>query len=581
MKLNSMLLTDFYKTIHHLAYVDGLDFLVSYWTPRMSRKEGIDKVVMFGLQACIKKYLIEEFNNTFFNRPKEEVMNEYKRIIASTMTEQASDTKHLEELYDLGYLPIKINAVEEGSRVNIKTPMFEISNTVKGFGWLVNYLETLISSYVWQPMTSATIAYQYRELVEEYFNKTVSDKSSIIVEPTEEGLKEKLIRGFVGLNAVRNSACGDFSMRGMSSPDSAMTSGAGHLLSFIGTATVPAILWLEEYYNANCVTELVGRGTPSTEHSVMSSYGREGEFDSYKKLITETFPKGNLSIVSDTYDYWNVLTNYLPKLKEDILTRDGKIIIRGDSGNPVDIICGEETIRYYNEDDYEQFLRDANIDWFYENGKQVKVGGKYYSAEEYNADKEHLRPYNRFMPTTEKDLVWVEREGHPEYKGTVEILWEIFGGFINEKGYKVLDPHIGAIYGDSITIERAREIYKRLEEKGFAVNNCTLGIGSFSFQLNSRDTFGFALKATHSIINGKEKQIYKDPKTDNDRFKKSQKGMCYVYKNDEDILYQDGLTIEDVKYMEDNLLKTVFENSTIIKEHSLAEVRNRLHKGKF
>ena len=485
--VNPLLLTDFYKTIHHMCYAEGITKLVSYWTPRMSRKENMDKVVMFGLQPFIKKYLIEYFNENFFKKNKEEIVNEYKRIISKAMGDIAADTKHIEELHDLGYLPIEIKAVDEGERVNIKTPMIEITNTDDRFPWLVNYLETLMSCHIWQPMTSATIAYRYREIIDKYFDLTVE-------------------------NGEAKKACGDFSMRGFSSLESAESSAAAHLLSFTGTATIPAIVYLEKYYNCNIEKEEVALGTPSTEHSVMCSYGKD-EYTAYKRLINEVFPYGVLSIVSDTYDYWNLITTILPTLKEDIMNRDGKIVIRGDSGDPIKIICGDD---------------DANKDT-------------------------------------------------PEYKGTVELLWDIFGGTINSKGYKVLDSHIGTIYGDSITVERCEEICKRLMAKGFAVSNCVFGIGSYTYQYNTRDTFGFALKATHAVINGEEKFIFKDPKTDSGNFKKSQKGMCYVYRDGDNILYKDQLTIEEQSQYKDNLLQSVFKNGKLIKNYKLDEIRKRLH----
>lgn len=487
---NPLLLTDFYKTIHHMCYADGMTKLVSYWTPRMSRKDNMDKVVMFGLQPFLKKYLIQYFNENFFDKEKQAVVYEYKRIISKTMGNIAADTKHIEALHDLGYLPIQIKAIEEGSRVNIKTPMIEITNTHEEFAWLVNYLETFMSCNIWQPMTSATIAYRYREIIEKYFSITVE-------------------------NGDIRKACGDFSMRGFSSIESAESSGSAHLLSFLGTATIPSITYLEKYYNCNIEDEVVGIGTPSTEHSVMCSYGTD-EFKAYKRLITEVFPSGTLSIVSDTYDYWHIITNLLPRLKNDIMNRDGKIVIRGDSGDPVKIICGDK-----------EAVKDS-----------------------------------------------------PEYKGTVELLWDIFGGEINSKGYKVLNSKIGTIYGDSITVERCEAMCKLLEEKGFAVSNCVFGIGSYTYQYNTRDTFGFALKATHAVIDGKEKFIFKDPKTDTGNFKKSQKGMCYVYRDGQDILYKDELTIKEQEEYKNNLLEVVFKDGNLIKDYSLSEIRNRLH-GRF
>ena len=571
-KLNPMLMTDFYKTIHHLAYIPKLDYLVSYWTPRMTRIDGVDKVVSFGQQAMVKEYLINLFNDNFFNRDWEEVKAEYEELISNTMTVQASDTSEMKKLHDLGYLPIRIKSVAEGERVNIKTPMFEVTNTVKGFGWLVNYLETYMSVNIWFPMTTATIAYEYRKIVNKYFEKTVE-------------------------NGIPATACGDFSMRGMTSPESAMKASAGHLTSFTGTATIPSIVWLEQYYNCDSRKEVVGKGVPSTEHSVMSSYGREGEFECYRHLIEDVFKTGPLSMVSDTYDYWNVITNYLPRLKESILNRDGKIIIRGDSGDPVDIICGElkasdymvvdglteegikDYFKKYAEEHYD--FGGTHTSWY-----KVRIADKLYevTCEHVWVDDEEENG-GMYIPAVEYVDV-KEIEITPAMKGTVELLWDIFGGTVNSKGYKVLNPHIGAIYGDSITLDRAKAIYARLEEKGFAVNNCTLGIGSYTYQYNTRDTFGFALKATNSVIDGVEKHIYKDPITDKvkgNNFKKSQRGMCYVYRDGDDILYTDEHTIEELKEEKyaDNLLQTIFEDGKVVNEVSLAEIRGRLHKGEF
>lgn len=574
--LNPLLATDFYKSVHHLAYVPGMDYLVSYWTPRMSRFHKIDKVVMFGLQALIKKHLMYNFEKYFFGRSWFEIEAEYHRVLENSMTVQAADTTELKRLYDLGYLPIRISAIAEGTRVNIKTPMFEIRNTVKGFGWLVNYLETYMSVNIWHIMTTATIAYAYREIVDKFFDKTVE-------------------------NGVKSSACGDFSMRGMTSPEAAYRGSAGHLTSFTGTATIGAIPWMETFYNCDCTKEVVGKGVPSTEHSVMSSYGRDGEFECYRHLIEDVFKTGPLSIVSDTYDYWNVITNYLPRLKDSIMKRNGKIIIRGDSGDPVDIICGEleasdymvidgladdveEIKKYFAKKAETEFTGNANAVWY-----RVRIGDNLYTVncpyamevcEDDPDDYELVSVVHLFDIEVECEKIT------PAMKGTVELLWEIFGGTINSKGYKVLDPHIGAIYGDSITMDRAYAIYKRLADKGFAVNNCTLGIGSYTYQYMTRDSLGFALKATHSVVDGVERQIYKDPITDKvkgNNFKKSQHGMCYVYRDGDDILYKDGLTMEDMKKPEyaDNLLRPVFEDGKLLVDESLSEIRNRLHNGKF
>lgn len=575
-----VLMTDFYKTIHHLAYAPGLEYLTSYWTPRMTRMQGIgeipevDKVVMFGLQAYIKDFLIDTFNKEFFNKPYEEIHDEYVHTIRNTMSVQAADDTHLKKLHDLGYLPLKISAVDEGTRIPIRCPMIEITNTLPGYAWLVNYLETPASASIWSPMTSATIADFFMNITKHFYDKTVDPS----------------------INCY--DACGDFSMRGMSSMASAMPVSAGHLLSFAVTATIPATPWLEMFYNCDAAKEMVAKSIPSMEHSIWETYGQEREFEAWKHLINNVFPSGPLSMVSDTWDYWNVVTNYIPRLKEDILKRDGKIIVRGDSGDPVDIICGELKASDYITIDG---LTENNlVDYFYMRGEQDSSG--YLSEKFYNVR------IGDFLYSVKVYYVWEESCGSsiggyysskvseveikkhfitPAMKGTIECLWDTLGGDINEKGYKVLDKHIGAIYGDGITPQRAWDIFSRLTEKGFAANCVTLGIGSYTYQYVTRDVFGFALKATHCTIDGEHHSIFKDPKTDkckNNNFKKSQKGMCYVYRDaDDNILYEEDLHPTDFEngLRTDNLLTPVFKDGKLVKDMSLAEIRHNLHPKMF
>lgn len=480
------LLCDFYKVSHKDQYPQGTEVIYSTWTPRTSRIKGVNHAVAFGIQAFVKEYLIKYFNDNFFNRPLEEVIDEYKRVIKFTLGKEEVGTTHIEELHRLGYLPIKIKAVKEGTLVPIKTPMMTMENTEPKFFWLTNYLETLMSTMLWQPSTSATTALEYRKILERFAKETNGDTSGV---------------QFQGH---------DFSMRGMSSLESAKSSGAGHLLSFTGTDTIPAILYMEEFYNGNIENELIGTSIPATEHSCMCAGSKEDEFNTYKRLITETYPNGFVSIVSDTWDFWNVLTSIVPQLKEDIMNRDGRVVIRPDSGDPVKIICG---------------------------------------------DDESENPHAR--------------------KGAIELLWEVFGGTITEKGYKQLDSHIGCIYGDAITIDRCREICEKLKAKGFASTNMVYGIGSFSYQYNTRDTLGYALKATYAVVNGEERMLFKDPITDNG-VKKSQRGMVALYKNsDGSISYVDGLNKESYKFMQHkDLLEEVFVDGKLLRDEALSEIRD-------
>lgn len=481
MKTNPFLLTDYYKVGHVFQYPENTSLVYSNLTPRSSRLEGVNEMVFFGLQYFIKEYLLGYFNNEFFNQPKEAVLAAYKRRVRTSIGDLPS-YDHIERLHELGYLPIVIKALPEGTKVPMKVPCLTIVNTLPAFYWLTNFLETLLSSIIWQPCTSASIAHRYKTLLLQYAAETGMPAS------------------FVQWQGH------DFSFRGMSSLETAVTSGMGHLLSFFGTDTIPAIDALENYYEADADTELIGGSVAATEHSVMCSGSKDGELATFERLITAVYPTGIVSIVSDTWDLWKVCTEFLPALKEVILARDGKVVIRPDSGDPVKIICGDP---------------DA---------------------------------------TTEA-----------AQKGVVELLWETFGGSISDKGYKILDPHIGAIYGDSINIERATAICEGLKAKGFATQ-VVFGIGSYTYQHNTRDTFGTAMKATYVVIDGEAKEIFKDPITD-DGTKKSATGLLQVKRVNGNLVLNDRVSWEEEA---DSELQTVFKDGKLIKTYSLADIRQRL-----
>ena len=490
--MNPLLLTDGYKTGHHQQYPKGTTLVYSNFTPRSNRyaPKGCDKVVSFGQQMAIQM-MHDLFQENFFSKPKDVVCGEMKREMTMYLG-MDYDVSHFEALHDLGFLPIKVKIIQEGNRVPLRVPLLTIVNTKPEFYWITNYLETILSNLMWKPMTSATIAYQYRQVLEKWAKKT---------DPTN--------MSFVDFQGH------DFSMRGLDSVEATIASGLGHLTSFMGTDSLPAIYGARKFYNEK---GFVGASVPATEHSVMCAGGYETEIETFRRLL-ETYPTGILSVVSDTWDLWKVITEYLPVLKEEILARDGKLVIRPDSGNPVDIICGSITPDMASYED---------------------------------------------------------RHKQPQYKGVIELLWDIFGGTVNEQGYKVLDPHIGAIYGDSITIERADEICRRLEAKGFASTNIVLGIGSFTYQYNTRDTFGFAMKATYVEVNGEGREIFKNPITD-DGTKKSAKGLLYVHKNDlGEYVLIDQVTIEK-EDSDDNELKLLYEDGLFYNSIStLSAIRNRL-----
>ena len=503
--INAALMCDFYKIVHRDMINQKMTKSMSYYTPRMSRVKRWDKVVMFGLQMFCKTWLIDYFNENFFEVPEEEIVADYQRVLDNSFGKGIYNTSSVRELHRLGYLPLEIIALPEGTLVPIHVPMFGITNTHPDFAWLPQALESLISAEMWYPQITATVGKTYRDIVDKYYALTCED------------------------DIPRAKALGSFDFRGDQGLDAALKAAAGWCMSFVNTATVPAIPYLEKMFGADCTKEAVAYGAVSTEHFVMcSNFAVDGDEETFlRKMLTELYPNTSFSAVLDSYDYWNVIDNILPKLHNEIMAHNGCMLMRGDSGDCVEVVTK-----------------------------------------------------------------------------TVFKLWEQFGGTVNSKGYKVLDPHVKAIYGDSITVQRCEQIYEILMQNGFACSNVALGVGSFSMHCIeeteditvtaddgqkftgrhtvlkpfTRDTFSSCIKACYAEIDGKEYPIFKDPKEGG--FKKSQKGLCYVYRDDNgELAYKDGYVGSTIP--EGNLLETVFKDGRLVREYTLSDIRNRLNNNAF
>jgi nicotinamide phosphoribosyltransferase len=485
--------TDFYKVNHIAMYPRDTTLCYSNFTPRSDKLANLlpdfdHKVVFFGLQGVIRWLLIDTWNREFFHRPRSEVVAKYARRMDSSLGVGAVATDHIAALHDLGYLPLRIKALPEGSRVNIRVPVFTVVNTDPRFYWLTNYVETMLSAECWKSITTATVAYEYRRLLDSYAERTGSP------------------REFVQWQGH------DFSMRGMSGIHDAVKSGAGHLLSFTGTDTIGAIDYLEDYYHAE--NDFVGGSVPATEHSVMCMGGCDGETETFRRLVQDLYPSGVISIVSDTWDFWKVLTEYAAQLKPVIEARTpnalglAKVVFRPDSGDPVKIICGDE---------------DAP-------------------------------------------------PGSPASKGAIGCLWDVFGGSLTSTGHRMLNPRVGLIYGDSITLDRARRILERLDDLKFASGNVVFGIGSYTYQHVTRDTFGHAYKATFGVVDGEDRELFKDPITDSGS-KKSARGLLRVDRLGDDFVLRDRVTRAEEYGGE---LRTVFVNGYATDVETLAGIRARL-----
>jgi len=529
--------TDVYKTGHKAMLPNGSVLMQSNLTPRSGKHSNCPndgKVVVIGSQMTTRK-MKKDWDENFFNRPIEEIDQFGKDMTDMLMMDKPFDVSHFKDLHKLGYLPLEFRSITEGERIPYKVPMTTIVNTKplnnKIFDWLVNYLETINSAEAWQAPTSATLSFALRRLSTKWITKTDSENMWFV--------------------DYQNH---DFAMRGLSGKSSIINSGIGFASSSKGGDSLPVIPATRMFYDEK---EVVINSVIATEHSVTSAnvgfyemlikkgelddivceylnspkeevdnlsneeIRKIAEFATFKKLIIDN-PTGILSLVSDTFDLWEVLNEYMPRLKKLILRREGKIVIRPDSGDPVDIICG------YNSLDN---TKDCDID-------------------------------------------------HPSFKGVVELLYDTFGGVKSKEGYVKLNEKVGVIYGDSINYDRAERIYERLSFKNFATTNVVLGVGSYSLQMVTRDTHGMAQKATYVEIevDGKIEgiEVFKNPITDSG-IKKSAKGLLKVIKKDGEYVLIDQVSWEEVN-KDDNELKVIFKDGEFFNQTTFSEIRERLAK---
>jgi nicotinamide phosphoribosyltransferase len=464
---NLMLCTDVYKMGHMEQYPKGTTKVYSYLLARSDKK--MPETLFYGLQYYLKKLCA---------RPTDAHMIEFldyrKNILGTNASKAIEDKCH--NLVKLGYLPIKIKAVREGQVIPVRNALMTIESMHPEFYWMVGFVESLLLK-VWNTTTVASNSRKLRALCKRYADETCDDDGHVQFQVH------------------------DFGYRGCSSEETAALSGSAHLISFLGTDTITAIKLIKETYGCK---EPIGLSVPASEHSVMCAFGKENEFAGFEHML-ELYPTGILSQISDTYDLWNVLTNFAERLKSRILERDGKFVFRPDSGDPPKIICGD-------------------------------------------AD---------------------EATGSPEWFGSLRLLDKTFGSKKNSKGYRVLNPKVGLIYGDGMFYDRFERTLETMKIMGYASSNLVIGSGGILLQQFNRDDMGFAIKATFAEVNGELRELMKDPVTDHK--KKSHKGLVALMK-DQDGRYftKDQCTAEEE---EKSLLETVFLNGELKRMTTFDEIR--------
>ena len=413
---NPLLASDVYKLGHMTQYKPDTTKVFSYLTSRSDRY--MDTMVVFGLQFYLIQYLATPLEPWM----AEEFIVYRNKILGN---DNPGVNEKIRALAALGYWPLSIKAVPEGTVMPTKNVIATITNTHPDFYWCVGFIESLILK-VWYPINVASTSYRYRRELQARFLRTCSDQLGALPFYVH-----------------------DFGYRGDASEEGAGISGAAHLVNFIGSDTVPALPFVEDFYSPQEGT-LIMASVPASEHSVMCSYGRDGEIEAFREMLRQN-PNSIVSIVSDTYSLWEVLTTFADELYDEIMARpDGaKVVFRPDSGDPQKIICGDP---------------DAP-------------------------------------------------EGSPEWLGCLALLANKFGYTTNDDACMVLNQKVGLIYGDGMYFQRWTDILDEMQRQGWAASNLVVGIGGI-LRYHTRDTFGFTLKAVQIVNNGETFDIMKDPITD-------------------------------------------------------------------
>lgn len=549
---NPLLCIDSYKLGHMTMYPTSTEKVYCNLTPRSTNhfdRTAVPKyndglIVSYGARLAMED-IQESFDMNFFNIPLKGVLAEFKEAVLPFVGDNSIEVllANVAKLHKLGYLPLIVKWLPEGMLIPAGIPMLTITNTDPEFAWLPNYLETYISSEIWKRATSATVARMYRKICEDYTIKTCDDSFHLPYQ------------------------CHDFSCRGMSTMEDAIKTGTGHLTQFQGSDSIGSAQLIKHVYNA---MDLIACSVPASEHSVMCLNAPEGspesEVETFRRLIKQ-YNKGIVSIVSDTWDFWDTITVKALELKDEILARGedslglSKVVFRPDTGNPADVICGYIELKSLDIEENgwtNTYLYELNTESYV-----YKHNGKYYKVYFMNDFDDFIDEL--YIEDTEDEIP------EAEVKGAIECLWDIFGGTVNNKGFKVLNPKVGLIYGDSITPQRAKDILQRLMDKGFASSNVVFGVGSYTYQYLTRDTLGFAVKATYAVIDGEGYNIFKAPKTDSG--KNSAKGLLSVVEKDGVIsLLQECTPAQEAK----GLLEVGYVNGEFVEiQPSWDDIRER------
>jgi nicotinamide phosphoribosyltransferase len=462
-EINRIIDTDSYKASHYLQYPPNTTRAFFYLESRGSDRDW-NETVFFGLQYLLKNYFLAPFTQTMVEEAREV-------ITAHGLPFNYAGWTRLVEKHG-GKLPLRIRAVAEGSIVPLHNVLMTVETTDDEFAWLGSWFESQLMR-IWYAITVATQSWQIKRDVYKFLRETADDADAEIAFKVH-----------------------DFGSRGVSSQETAAIGGAAHLVNFLGSDTMAALLLHRKFYHA----EMAGFSIPAAEHSTITSWGRENEIEAYRNIL-KCFAKPNalVAVVSDSWDIYNAVEKiWGEQLKQEVIDSGATIVIRPDSGEPVEVVS--------------------------------KVA---------------------------------------------QILSEKFGFEINSKGYKVL-KNVRIIQGDGVNQTSIRAILQRLKDEGFSASNIAFGIGGSLLQKIDRDTLKFAYKCSAIIVDGKLREVYKQPITDSG--KNSKRGRL-------DLILSGGkyesIKLERAEQISDegSVLRVVYENGEMLIDENLDEIRKRAATG--
>ncbi len=458
-EINRIIDTDSYKASHFLQYPPNTTRAFFYLESRGSDRDW-NETVFFGLQYLLKNYFLAPFTQAMVEEAREV-------IEAHGLPFNYDGWTRLVKKHG-GKLPLRIRAVPEGSIVPLHNVLMTVETTDDEFAWLGSWFESQLMR-IWYAITVATQSWQIKQDVYKSLRETADDADSEILFKVH-----------------------DFGGRGVSSQETAAIGGAAHLINFLGSDTMAALLLHRRFYHC----QMAGFSIPAAEHSTITSWGRENELEAYRNILKHFAKPGALvAVVSDSWDIYNAVEKvWGEQLKQAVVDSGATVVIRPDSGEPVEVVSR-----------------------------------------------------------------------------VAQILGEKFGFETNSKNYKVL-KNVRIIQGDGVNQASIRAILQRLKNEGFSASNIAFGIGGSLLQKIDRDTLRFAYKCSAIVVDGKRREVYKQPITDSG--KTSKRGRLDLISN--------GGAFETVKLKrleqisaERSALRVVYENGELLIDDNLDEIRKR------